>query len=376
MKITTFPILLILFYCLPATAQKQCLPIPDSLGKALSTVFFNKEDISKMPVFPDEKEMNIRNSIEGMEQAVEVGNENNASENDIIANWKRLLHLAQTKKITSANTTYLRSYFSKEQWKIDNRNTDTYTLYSVFRNGTENIAIRFGLLWLNNKWLLIKTDPDFYTYRQRTDERQSFRPKGWAESVRLPGKAPSFTAPLSQKKEAWTTTSGCMTEPSSFITEVMKNFSGSASIETSASLISAADFKTGYQPAIEQMIAGAAKQKGSMSASDLKELAEMQKSIKSNPNRLYQRFVTNDISQLQEYLTSVKFKPSMIKTTSYTISNYDFEVWAPGTIILKATVEIKTSNGDEGLQFYGTWFNNRWILLAAQATTYGITVAE
>jgi hypothetical protein len=320
--------------------------------------------------------MNIRNSIEGMEQAVEVGNENNASENDIIANWKRLLHLAQTKKITSANTTYLHSYFSKEQWKIDNRNTDTYTLYSVFRNGTENIAIRFGLLWLNNKWLLIKTDPDFYTYRQRTDERQSFRPKGWAESVRLPGKAPSFTAPLSQKKETWTTSSGCMTEPSSFITEVMKNFSGSASIATSASLISAADFKTGYQPAIEQMIAGAAKQKGSMSASDLKELVEMQKSIKSNPNTLYQKFVTNDISQLQEYLTSVKFKPSMVKTTSYTISNYDFEVWAPGTIILKATVEIKTSNGDEGLQFYGTWFNNRWILLAAQATTYGITVAE
>ncbi|AMP99014.1 hypothetical protein AY601_2113 [Pedobacter cryoconitis] len=375
-------VLLILLYCIPARAQKTCIPVPDSLGKTFAAAFLNKEDISKTPIFPNSQEMDVVNKMEisSNPTAVTVGSEeDNASFNQLKASWQELLQLAKVKNINAANAKFVKIYFIERALPVEQVKTPHYIIYILLKQAIGNIALKFDVLWRDQKWLLINIDNDFYSYVEKAGGKNpggksSFRAKGWNTLTKIP--KISFAQSSSAKANGWQSSATCLADPKPFVNKVLEDLAAKQPAAKFSNLISTADFKQIYQPDLEALVNQAAKNTGSMSASDRKELKKMQTIIKENPVALYKDYVTGPMEKLTEYLGSIGFTTKKIRTVEYSITNFDHEIWSAGKIILKIDAVIDSADGQQAILFYAGWHNDHWQIIAMQATTYGTSVAE
>lgn len=375
-------IFLFLLYCIPARAQKTCILVPDSLGKTFAAAFLNKEDISKTPVFPNSQEMDVVNKMEisSNPTAVTVGSEeDNASFNQLKASWQELLQLAKVKNINAATAKFVRIYFAEQEFPVEQVKTPHYSIYVLLKQATGNIAVKFDVLWRDQKWLLINIDNDFYSYVEKAGGKNpggksAFRAKGWNTLTKIP--KISFAQSSSANANDWQKSGICLADPKPFVNKVLEDLAAKEPAAKFSNLISKSDFKQLYQPDLEALVNQAAKTAGSMQASDRKELKKMQTMMKENPVALYKDYVTDPIEKLTEYLGTIGFTTKKLRTVEYSITNFDHEIWSAGKIIIKIDAVIDSADGQQGIVFYAGWHNERWQIIAMQATTYGTSVAE
>lgn len=371
-----------LLYCIPARAQKTGIPVPDSLGKAFAIAFLNKEDISKTPVFPNSKEMEMVNKMEisSNPTAVAAGSEDdNVSFNQIKVSWQELLELAKIKNVNATTTKFARIYFAENELPVDQLKTPRYSIYVLLKQATGNIAVKFDVLWRDNKWLLINVDNDFYSYTAKAGGKNpggksAFRAKGWNTLTKIP--KITFSDKSSATSQGWLNTGTRLADPIPFVNKVLEDLAAKQPVAKFSNVISAPDFKQLYQPDLQALVNQAAKSAGSMSASDRKELAKMQQMMKDNPVALYKDYVTDHIEKLTEYLGTAGFTTKKVRSVEYSITNFDHEIWSAGKIIIKIEVIADSTDGQEGILFYAGWHNDRWQIIAMQETTYGTSVAE
>lgn len=375
-------VFLFLLYCIPASAQQKCILTPDSLGKTFAAAFLHKEDISKMPIFPDSKEMDVVNKMEisSNPTAVTVGSEeDNASFNQLKASWQELLQLAKVKNVNATTARFVRVYFAEQEFPVEQVKTPHYSIYVLLKQATGNIAVKFDVLWRDQKWLLINIDNDFYSYSEKPGGKSpggksSFRAKKWNTLTKTPKII--FAQSSSATAKGWQNTGTCLADPVPFANKVLQDLAAKQPAEKFSNLISATDFKRIYQPDLQILVNQAVKDAASMSASNRTELKKMQAMMKENPVALYRDYVTDHIEKLTEYLGTIDFTTKKIRSVEYSITNFDHEIWSAGKTIIKIDAVIDSTNGQEGILFYAGWHDGRWQIIAMQETTYGTSVAE
>jgi hypothetical protein len=374
-KIRTIAIVAGLCSCLQASAQSTCIPVPDSIGKYLASIFLQRADISKTAAFPDQKSIEEIETMraQGLEEPVDVavaieGTENN-TESVLRSQWEQLLAQATAKKVTAANTFYEQTYFS-EQTVPKYPDKKYYTLFIAFKQANTTIAIEAQALFDHDKWAITSFgDAILRQYNRRKNEITFNGQSIPANTVKV-----TLATPKENNTNAGLKGS-CLGDPEPFIKKTIQDLAAHKPASQFSGIITEADFNTYAQPELITLLDKAIKAK-STPASELKELKTMLNEYRGTPGLAYKKHLIDDITQMSAYLYERKFTAAAVQQISYNIKNYEQQVWGNGKIILEADVTIKGREGKEGIRFSGYWLNGKWQLLYMQSTTYGIEEAN
>ena len=374
-KIRTLAIVAGLCCSLQTRAQSTCIPVPDSIGQYLAGIFLQGADISKTAAFPDRQSIETIEKMraEGFEEPVDVaaaveGTEHHAA-SVLITQWKELLAQAAAKKVTAANTIYEKTYFS-EQAVSKYPDKKYYILYIAFKQVNTTIAIEVYALFDHDKWAITSFGDAILRQYNRRKNEITFN----GQSVTANAAKITLANPKDNNTNAGLKGS-CLSDPQPFIKKIIQDFAAHKPVTQFSGLITEADFNTYAQPELISLLDKATKAK-STPASELKEIKAMLNEFRSTPGLAYKKHLIDDVSQMSAYLYEGKFTAAAVQEISYSIKNYEQEVWGNGKIILEADVTFKGQEGKEGIRFSGYWLNGKWQLLYMQGTTYGIEAAN
>lgn len=330
-------VIICLIYTIRVNSQTTCKVMPDSLGKELAVAFLNKEDLSQIPIFPN----------------------NPSAAPLLISAWNKLLNKAETKSINLENTTFYNSYFSTNQ-VLDNLQTpDRLTLYVAFKRTADTLAIRLDLLKQDDHWLLTAVKDNFFGLKTAESNKISFEPLLGNEEPDATNVSPVYSTAHSIKDDHWVTAGTCVSDPKIFINNVLQDMAAHTPVKDLSYLLSESDFIQYFRSDILQMAGN--KLKGSPGAQEKEILTNIQSLMNKHPEQYYSE-ILNDISSVSSYLEDTKYAISKNKSVSYKIGNYDNDLYAAGKISLEVTVKFGIENGEDTIQFSGYWINGKWIL--------------
>lgn len=330
-------VIICLIYTIRTNGQTTCKVMPDSLGRELAAAFLNKEDLSQIPVFPDEP------------SAAPL----------LISAWNKLLNKAKTKNITPENTTFYNSYFSTNQVLNNSQTPDRLTLYVAFKHAADTLAIRLDLLKQDDHWLLTAVKDNFFGLKTAESNKISFEPLLGNEEPDATNVSPVYSTAHSIKDDHWVTAGTCVSDPKIFINAVLHDMAAHTPVKDLPYLLSVADFIQYFRSDILQMAGN--RLKGSPGAQEKEILTNIQSLMNKHPEQYYSE-ILNDISSVSSYLEDTKYAISKNKSVSYKIGNYDNDLYAAGKISLEVTVKFRIDKGEDTIQFSGYWINGKWIL--------------
>ena len=372
MKKLNILVIAILSCSLHAFAQSSCIPVPDSLGKYLATVFLQQGDITRTAAYPDQQtaaaieRMRAEGIIqESVETAADIAGTEGRMEQHLVTLWEELLEQAALKKITAANTVYDRTYFSVRPLEQDK---NYYTIYITLLKDNVPFAIEVTALVDKQKWAITHIGNAIFKPVNRRKNELSF-----TDSPLLPGTVKTNINKLDITAADLGGT--CLSKPEPFIRKIVQQLTAHKPVTEFSGLIAEPDFEIQALPDFIQLLDKAMKAKGTPAA-ELKEIKTMRTDFQNTPGLAYRKQLTDDVTELSEYLYTAKITAAAVENISYSIKNYEQEVWGNGKTILETDVLFKTAEGKEGVRFSGIWLNGQWRVISMQSTTYGVSAVN
>lgn len=374
MKNLSILLLLCFLSSISAKAQKKCIPVPDEVGKAIAAAFLNKEDIRKLPVFPGKAQMDLIDQSDEEPVAMTVSSGKAAPEPlPLIREWERLMYQAKQKNILPSNTVYENSYFLIREVDDNGKKYQKYELYMALKQKTGIIAIKTGLRWHQDRWVLTNVSDIIYQYRNRRKNEITFvRPDG---EFAFPKKMPAIAYTAAVKTELWTKGGTCVTDPETFMKDFLKELATRKNAKDLKALLSFEDFKKYYKPELLRLLLKTSKQQG-LFAEDKKEILTMQNELSNQPEKFYKEHFSNDLQRLSDYLSTINFSAKSLLKIESKIQNFENEVMGNGKIIAEIDAEVSSKNGKEGIRVKAYWLDGRWQLVYVPSGTYGIEEAQ
>jgi len=362
-----------------ASAQQQCVAAPDSLGKAIAAAFLNREDLRKLPVFPTGEDVGLINeflaTVADTTVTVATSADVSSAEGDFLfAQWQNLLKTAENNNMTVANTTFYKSYFSVS----DSLNALTginFTLYLSFKRPIDIVAIKLGVVWHQNKWVLIKIDEEFYQYHDQIKNPISFVKMGPENGWATAGKDFKIRYANSISDLHWKEKGTCLDLPNAFMNNVITDLASNKPISDYHHVISFEDFQKHFLPDYAKLLSQNLTEK-SITTEDISLIKAELLMIRDYPQQAYEKYLIKDMRKLSSYFKIAGFSQASVKNTNYRIKNYENEITDNGKIIMQTDIEFSIKNASEGIRFESIFLNGKWQISSMQSSAYGIDRVE
>ncbi|MDR0824252.1 MAG: hypothetical protein LBN74_04110 [Prevotella sp.] len=367
--------------------KAQTISLPDAAGKYLFDLMINRGDISKSTMYGDKNnytklykriwlpslQENLKNASEEDKKSYQEDIENidQIAEQSYIRNnnrWATLMKNVDRFNITSETATYYKTFFRFSQNQDGNYSSQGIDVFVSLVYADNIYAFYTNLQWIDNRWIIMETDPEIYRYTQDEYDEVIFHPEtNIEEANNVSYEYRNANIPAMRKSKT-------ITSPNVFNQNIVKSLKKGVAFGSGDIFLNEKEYM-GVSGNIIIKQLNKKKEKGELEDEFLAEI----NTYLDNPSSLFSSELKEPWTQLQETLKE-EFNGDISHLTPYEtvmeIYNWDNKFIEMNNITVRTNINFEQNEHKAGIIFEAIWYNGIWKLSYVQPYPYGIDAVD